>query len=466
MYKSHKPQTEFIDDIIRDAYDVLTKKGIEIESPLVSDILRGAGCNIISEIRKNHKVTSAKIPAELVDKSLASAPKTINLHNTRGELTISFDKNIHAFSTGSCGRIFWDARSGNHRSTSADLAKFIRVSDCLEQIDIVSTAMVPHDVEPNIQDVYRLLAVLQNSQKPVITGIFPKAGESNFERMKDILLVFRNSEEELKEKPFAIFDCCPDPLKWSKTLSECLIQCGRYGIPTEIISMPQPGLSYPATLYESVVQSVTETLAGFVISQTANPGAPVIWGGSASSINFERGRTDAELASPAVMKMLAAYAAVARKFDLPTHTYAIADSSTIDVQYGIDKQRAVSRAMQAGINNITGLGMYGEEDILSCESLVIDNDIVGAEVHTERGMEKKRTNPLEDISFLADEGVLNPETAAFLRSDEYFRSRTFDRDRRKPMLERAIQVVDEILAKRQPEYLSDEQTRSLKSCLS
>jgi trimethylamine--corrinoid protein Co-methyltransferase len=428
--------------------------------------LSGAGCEIFEEIRKGHKIKAVRISPEIAKKSLGSAPKTINLYTTTGELKASLGGNTPAFSTGSSGRVFWDGAAGARRSTSSDLGQFIRVADYLEHIDMVSTAMVPHDVEPKLQDAYRLLEVFKNSQKPVVTGIYPQAGESNFERMKDMLLVIRGSEEGLKKSPLAIFDVCPDPLKWSKTLSECLIDCGKYGIPAEIISMPQPGLSYPATLYEAIVQSTAETFAGFVISQAAHPGAPVIWGGSASSINFEGGRTDTQLASPEVMKIIAAYAAVAQKYGLPTHAYAIADSPVIDAQYGIEKQRTISLAMRAGISHITGLGMFGEEDILSCESLVIDNDIVGCEKYLAGGIRRNRKDPFADISFLADEGVIHPETAKFLRSGEFFSPRAFDRDRTKPMLERAVEVVNEILKKHRPEYLSDEQERALKACLS
>jgi len=276
----------------------------------------------------------------------------------------------------------------------------------------------------------------------------------------------RGSEKELSEKPLAIFDVCPDPLKWSKTLSECLIDCGKYGIPAEIISMPQPGLSYPATLYESIVQSVAETFAGYVIAQSAHAGAPVIWGGSASSISFEGGRTDTQLASPEVIKMIVAYAAVARKYDLPTHAYAIADSSVIDAQYGIEKQRTISLSIRAGISHITGLGMFGEEDILSCESLVIDNDILGSEKYLAEGIRRNRKDTIGDISFLADEGIIQPETAKFLRSGEFFSPVVFDRDRTKPMLDRAIEMVDGILKNQRPDYLTKEQEEALKTCLS
>ena len=454
-----------IDNLLMDAQLVLDEKGIEIESPIVLDILNGAGCRIIEEHRKGHKIRAARIPWDLVEKSMQTAPKSIEFYTAKGDLKVILGDNTHAFSTGSCGRIYSDARTGNRPSTLSDLGNFIRVADYLEYIDMVSTAMVPNEIDPEMQDAYRLLEVFKNSIKPVVTGIFPQAEGDNFERMKDMLLVIRGSEEGLRQWPLAIFDCAPDPMKWSKALSECIVECARFGIPAEIVSMPQPGLSSPATLYESVVQSVAEAFAGVVISQTANEGAPIIWGCSPMTVNFEKGRTDAELASPGAVKLITAYVSVARKYGLPTHAYAIADSPTIDTQYGIDKQRVISGAMRAGVSNITGMGMFGEEDILSCEALVIDNDIAGAGLYMQGGIKQKRKDPLEDIVFIANEAMISPETVKYLRSDEFFSSRTTNRDRTTPMLERAIAAVDGILIKHTPEYLSKEQIRDLESCL-
>jgi trimethylamine--corrinoid protein Co-methyltransferase len=405
------------------------------------------------------------MPPELVTTSLKSAPASFPVYTATGDVKVILGTGTPACSTGSCGRIYCDALTGNRPSSAADLENFIRVADSLENIDLVSTAMVPAEVEPEIQDAYRLLVVLKNSVKPVVTGIFPQSERNNFQRMKDMLLVIRGSEEELRTKPLAIFDCAPDPLKWSKALSECIVECGNYGIPVEIVSMPQPGLSYPATLFEAVVQSVAEAFAAVVISQAANPGAPIIWGCSPMTINFEKGRTDTELASAGAIKLIAAYVLVGQYYKLPTHAYAIADSPLMDTQYGIEKQRVVSAAMRGRIDNITGMGMFGEEDILSCEALVIDNDIVGAERYSECRIERKRKDSVEDIAFLADEAVLQPETVRYLRSDEFFFPKTVNRDRTKPMLERAATVVKELLATHTPDYVSEAQLRDLKSCL-
>jgi trimethylamine--corrinoid protein Co-methyltransferase len=431
----------------------------------VLEILSGAGCRIIEETRKGHTIKAARIPPDLVGHSLETAPKSIELYTATGDLKVILGDNTPAFSTGSCGMIYADAGTGDRPSTSSDLGRFIRVADYLEHIDLVSTAMVPNDIDPEIQDAYRLMEVFKNTIKPVVTGIFPQAERNNFGRMKDMLVVIRGSEENLRDKPLAIFDCAPDPLKWSKALSECIIECGKYGIPFEIVSMPQPGLSYPATLYESVVQSVAESFAAVVISQTANQGAPVVWGCSPMTVNFEKGRTDAELASPGAIKQIAAYVSVAKEYGLPTHAYAIADSPLLDTQYGIEKHRVISRAMRAGVDNITGMGMFGEEDVLSCEALVIDNDIIGAELYLEGEIKQKRTDPLEDIAFMADEAVISPETVRYLRGDEFFSPRTTNRDRMTPMMDRAVAAVEEILTKHTPEYLSEEQIRDLESCL-
>jgi trimethylamine---corrinoid protein Co-methyltransferase len=78
-----------------------------------------------------------------------------------------------------------------------------------------------------------------------------------------------------------VFDICPSPpLKWTHISSQNIIDCARYGLPIETVSMPMPGAATPATLCGSMLVDVAETLSGLVLAQCVNPGTPVIYGGA------------------------------------------------------------------------------------------------------------------------------------------------------------------------------------------
>jgi len=77
---------------------------------------------------------------------------------------------------------------------------------------------------------------------------------------------------ELKKKPLTVFSCCPTaPLKWSDVTSQSVVDCAKYHIPVEFISMPLTGFVAPVTLVGALVQHTAETISGIVISQLTQP---------------------------------------------------------------------------------------------------------------------------------------------------------------------------------------------------
>ncbi|MEW6374522.1 MAG: trimethylamine methyltransferase family protein [Thermodesulfobacteriota bacterium] len=156
------------------------------------------------------------------------------------------------------------------------------------------------DVPEEIADCYRLFISLQFRSKPIVTGTFLIEG---FKPMFEILFAIRGESAELRKKPLAIFDASPSPpLKWSNLTTQSVIDCARAGIPSEFVSMSLTGATSPVTLSGALVQHSVENLAGLVISQLAQPGAPVIFGGSPASFDMRTGtppnRKKAEASNP------------------------------------------------------------------------------------------------------------------------------------------------------------------------
>ena len=78
--------------------------------------------------------------------------------------------------------------------------------------------------------------------------------------MHEMLAAVAGDAEKLREKPMAIFDCCPSPpLKWSDLTAQALIDCARTGIVAELISMPLTGATSPVTLAGAVTQHCAES---------------------------------------------------------------------------------------------------------------------------------------------------------------------------------------------------------------
>ncbi len=260
--------------IISEAKKILVEIGVEVSHPEIVDTLAGRGARIDGETNRIH-FTHA-----MIEEALKQVPTSVELFDVLGTQTHQLGgRNVH-FTPGSSALRILDAESKSSRTpTTADYISYVKVVTQLQGVAAQSTAFIPGDVPEQIGDSYRLFLSLLYGRKPVMTGIFETAA---FGIMRDLLLAVRGTGSALRQKPLAIFSCCPtSPLSWTKTSAQCIWDCADLGIPVELVPMPLSGFTSPVTLFGTLIQHAAENISGVVISQVRRPGAPVLYGGSA-----------------------------------------------------------------------------------------------------------------------------------------------------------------------------------------
>lgn len=312
---------------------------------------------------------------DIIQKALKTAPPSFKLYDVMGNQTHDFsDYNVH-FTPGSSALNILDYQTQQMRKPlTDDYIDFSKIIAQLENIASTSTAFIPTDVHEKISDSYRLFLSLLYCEKPVVTGVFTA---ESFNVMKDFQLAVRGSESELKKKPLTIFTCCPtSPLKWSEVSSQNLIACARYSIPVEIIPMPLSGFTAPVTLTGTLIQHTAEVLSGVVISQLANPGTPVLLGGSPAIFDIRYETTP--MGAIETMMLDCSFNEIGKYLNLPTQAYtAMSDAKRIDAQAGLESGMGATLGVLSGINSISGPGMIDFENCQSLEKLVLDNEMCG-----------------------------------------------------------------------------------------
>ncbi|MDZ7294835.1 MAG: trimethylamine methyltransferase family protein [candidate division KSB1 bacterium] len=450
--------------VIDEAMDVLEKVGVMVEHEEGRRLLTDAGA------RSEPGFSQIKIPRGLVEQSIASAPKAITIYDRAGEPAMQLEADRVHFDPGSAALTILDWKTQKERTpVTADLVALARLTDSLPHLAAQSTGLIPGDVPGAIADRYRLYIALLHGRKPIVTGTF---AVDAFEVMWDMLVAVRGSREELHRKPLAIFDCCPSPpLKWSRLTCQCLIDCARAGIPAELVSMPLTGATAPATLLGALVQHTAETLSGVVINQLAQPGAPVIYGGSPSAMDMRTGTTP--MGAIETMMLDVAYAAVGKHFSLPTHAYmALSDAKVLDAQAGLETAMGAVLAALAGINVVSGPGMLDFESCQSLEKLVIDNDICGAALRLVQGLQVRTPRLAEDLYgaiYDGDHFLTSPTTLEWFRQEMFSPSEAIDRDNYQSRQakgdltagERAHRIVQQLLAAEPSSALPKEVAREL-----
>ena len=290
--------------------------------------------------------------------------------------------------------------------------------------------------------------------------------------MKDMLAAVRGSEGALREKPLAIFDCCPSPpLKWSNLTCQNLIDASRAGIPAELVSMPLTGATSPITLTGALVQLTAENLSGIVIHQLANSGSPIIFGGSPAAFDMRIGTTP--MGAVETMMIDASYAQIGKHLGLPTHAYmGLSDAKVVDGQAGLESGIGAVMAALAGVNVISGPGMLNFESCQSLEKLVLDNEICGMALRLVRGVEaraEKLGGDLYGDIYDGEHFMASQETVQWFREEMYQAGAAIDRDTydvwagkgKKHAWDRACEEVERILSSHEAEPLPDDVLKEL-----
>lgn len=425
-----RPTLRLLDDglterIIAEAREVLCKLGVEIHNQTVLALLADHGAEVKRQARH------ARLTEEIIDRALNTVPRSFKLYDTLGNETHDFSGDNVYFTPGSAAINILDSRTGEMRKPATpDYVRFVKATAGLRHIASQSTALIPADVHEKISDSYRLYLSLLYGEKPVVTGAFTIEA---FEVMKDLQLAVRGTEQALREKPLTIFSCCPTaPVKWSDVTSQNLVDCARWSIPAELISMPLSGFMAPVTLVGSLIQQTAENLSGVVISQLVNPGHPILYGGSPAifDVRFET----TPMGAVETMMLNCANSEIGKRLGMPTQGYiALSDAKDLDAQAGLETGIGAALAALSGINSISGPGMLDFESCQSLEKLVVDNEICGMTYRLLQGVEPREDFPAIPIfeELLREKHLLIAgHTRRHLREEITFPGKVIDRANR------------------------------------
>lgn len=455
---------ELIDRIIAEAREVMCKLGIEIHNKTVLSLLADHGARVDDD------TCCARFTEDIIDKALTTVPHCFKLFDVLGNETHDFKGDNVYFTPGSTSLNILDSHSGEmRRPTTGDYVRYVKLTSGLQHIASQSTALIPADVPEEISDSYRLYLSLLYGEKPVVTGAFTI---ESFEVMKDMQVAVRGSESVLRAKPLTVFSVCPTaPLKWSDVTSQNLVDCARWSIPVEFISMPLAGFMAPVTLTGSLIQQTAENLSGVVIGQLVNPGHAMLYGGSPAifDIRFET----TPMGAVETMMLDCGNSEIGKRLGMPTQSYiAFSDAKQLDAQAGLESAMGATLAALSGINSISGPGMLDFESCQSLEKLVVDNEICGMTYRLLRGIEPREdfpALPLFEELRRKRQLLIAPHTRRHLREEITFPSAVIDRanrerwanDGRLTLWERAKREVTRIVAASKPSRLPEETKREL-----
>lgn len=387
--------------------DVLENIGMGDPIPIVRERALERGCFINEHDR-------LCFPRALVEDVIASTPKDIQFlgRDPKHDMEIGGNR-VHTYGGGEAVNMLDVGASTYRPSTLPDIYDAARLVDRMDNIHAFSRLVIATEIEDQLTcDINTAYVSAAGTSKHTALTF---ADASHVDPTLEMLYMIAGGKEKFHARPFCHGGGCPviSPLRFGQDNSEVCVESIKFGAPIWVVVAPQAGATAPAALAGAVVQSVAEALAGLLMIDVVEPGFPVIVGPWPFVSDLRTGAFTGGSGEEAVVS--AGAAQMVNFYGLPSSVGAgMTDSKLPDYQAGFEKALAIALAAQTGCNNVSeSTGMLGSLMALSLESLVIDNDLLGAVLRTVRGIEVNE----ETLSYKVIEEVVHGE-GHFLRSDQ------------------------------------------------
>jgi len=260
-----------------------------------------------------------KIPADLVKKSMAMAPRSFILAGRdRQELDLKIDGVTGTyFSCGGGAANTIDIATLQRRSAlKIDTANQARVADYLPYISLIYPTTSAGDYRSTLHE---LEAAMLNTEKHVAAETV--VGETDSQNALRIAEVIAGGKEALRKRPLlSAVICVVSPLAFVKDALESIFVYAEAGIPINIQPMPTMSMTAPASQAGALAQGLAEVLSGIVLIQLINPGTPSIASILPAVINPRTG--DYHYSGPFSEVTNAAGIQLAHHYNIPSHSGA------------------------------------------------------------------------------------------------------------------------------------------------
>ena len=447
---------------------ILGEVGIKVNHRKMRETLADCGAKV------DHKMEIVKFPPDLIKDSLEKVPREVvyGARNPKNDLVVKEGGQVYVRNIGGCEG-YVDLKSGKWRKIKAmDLKETIILVDALENIHYCA-GISPDDIPHRTRDVYEIELMLENTDKHAHVQPYSK---ENVEYIIKLLLTFVN-KEELKKRPLVSFlNSALSPLRYQESEIDILLAAGKYGIPVELNTMPIAGATGPVTIGGNVLLANAELLAGIAMTQTVNPGAPLMYSPRCMNMDMATGTALSSSIESAVQASIQVQVAK-DQYGILTNMFGMgADSLVPDQQSAIERMLNTVLPYLAGANIVGGAGHLEHYYTFSPVQLIIDNETYGMIFKNLSGLypiDESRLgfDAIKRVgiggNFLTDEHTLK-----YFRS-EYYVPQLFERRSRavwqeegaKDINERAKEKALKILKEHRPNRPENAMIKELRSIL-
>jgi len=438
--------------------EILERTGVLLYYQAAIDLLKKAGC-VVEDNR-------VRIPAHLVEWALRAAPSHIRLYDRSGKPALQLGDRISNFGTGSdCLNILDHRNNERRKALLQDVVDGIRVADAMPHIDFIMSMFLPSDASI-AEDVRQMEVMLNYSAKPVCFVTYEWEGTADIIEMLEAVV---GGAEQLRAEPTAILYINPTSgFRHNEAALRKLMYVAERHLPCVYWPEVGRGLTCPITFAGAMASSNAGHLAGLIIAQLVNEGAPVAL---CTAVPFTLDMNT--MVVPYVDPDCKAFGLeMSHYYNLPAFNWGgMTDSKVLDEQAIMEATLSLFAATMNGGNLIHDVG-YMESGLMgSLELVVICDEIISWLKASMQGLEINAETLALDVIHahgLSGDFLEAKHTLRHVRED--WQPRLVDRHNYEQwkasgglsMRERARMKIDEILGSEAERVLSPEMAEKIK----
>jgi len=346
---------------------LLEETGIVFHHQEVLDIFKAHGARVEDNI--------VYFPQKLVEDNLKSAPPKFKWQ-ARNE-THSVIMGEGPLLQPAAGPVYVQSLDSRRRvATLEDYRNFQKIYQSEDIFDLVGMIPCePSDVGQDQKHLFMMFEILKHTDKPV-NGFMTTSRQARAQLdMVEIAMGGRGSLEG--KHCIGVSIGATSPLTYSWDPLETLLQYVRRNQMVHALCAPLVGVTSPIGMMETVVLQNAELLAAIVLAQIVRPGAPVVYGPSATTADMRTG--DYCSGAPEGMLMNIANIQMALDFyHLPARAMTgITDAKVVDYQAGFETMQNLMLGMLAGAHLLNeAVGILDSILTVSYEKTIIDAELI------------------------------------------------------------------------------------------
>ncbi len=450
-----------IDTLRKGTYQLLADVGVYFPTKKALTIFADHGAEV------DWDSNIVRIPPEVVDKAIATAPRNIVLGGREPRFDLTLDGSSSYLTTDGCGVHVIDLHTRDKRaSRKADVAMMARVSDAIPMISFFWPLISAQDFGL-AAPLHECHAGLTNTLKHVRGGttVHPDLAPA----IVEMATVVAGSEKERRLRPPVCANICTiAPLAQHAQGIETALIYAEAGIPISFMAMPTMGSTAPASVLGAIVQGDAESVSAMVLMQLAYPGTPVFHSIITSLMNPRTGGYIGDMPLP--VRFIAVQ--MAHAWDVPSLGGGSLSSDAPDIgwQSAFQAGFGSSQIPLAGGDLCGYLGLMNSSMILYPEQIMLDAEIALNIYETYKAFEFKDLDiSLDVIKDVGPQGhyLRQKHTRAHMRDFHYspfFHQQGQEGNLRDPR-EIALENFKELEKNHHPEPLPESSLKELDQIL-